>query len=121
MKTKMSIILLMTAVLVFSGNLIAMSPNDLKGTWEFEASPAPYEYSKGKLVISETDGQIQVAMVMGNTTRNMTNVKAEGNELSFGTHLEGEYISIKLKFNKNTFLGTATYSDGKANLTGKKV
>jgi hypothetical protein len=121
MKTKMSIIFLMMLVFVSSENLLAMSPNDMKGTWEYEASPAPYEYSKGKLVISEKDGQFQVALVMGTSTRNMTNVKAEGNELSFGTYLEGEYISVKIKFNKNAFTGTATYSDGKVTLTGKKA
>jgi hypothetical protein len=106
---------------VFSTNYIMASPsNDLKGIWSFEASQAPIEYSKGKLVISEKNGSLEGVMKFGESSRNLVNLKAEGDQLSFGLYLEGELITIKLKFNGRAFTGTATYSAGTVSLTGKK-
>jgi hypothetical protein len=47
-------------------------------------------------------------------------MKAEGNQLSFGLYVDGEYVSVKLKFDGRSFTGTASYTDGTVNLTGKR-
>jgi hypothetical protein len=50
----------------------------------------------------------------------MKNVKVEGQDVSFGSYVEGEYITIKIKISDKTFSGTASYSEGTLEVKGEK-
>lgn len=91
------------------------------GTWAYEAPTAPYEYSKGKLIFTEKGDELAGKIKIGNEEIAMRNLKADGENISFGTYVEGEYVSIKITFKKNDFSGTANSSEGAIKLIGKKI
>ncbi len=108
-------------VVMLAGNAIAgTNSKEVVGTWNYEAPSAPYEYSKGQLIFTEVDSKLDGKIKIGNYEMPMRNVKLEGNNLEFGTYMEGEYISIKLKVDKKAFTGTASYSEGTVELKGTK-
>ena len=98
------------------------APNvkDVVGTWNYDAPYAPYEYSKGKLVFTENGEKVEGKIKIGSYEIDMRNVKVEGNDISFGAYVEGEYVSIKMKIDKKKFTGTASYSEGSIEVTGEK-
>ena len=98
------------------------APNgkDVVGTWNYDAPYAPYEYSKGKLVFTENGDKVEGKIKIGSYEIDMRNVKVEGNDISFGAYVEGEYVSIKMKIDKKKFTGTASYSEGSIEVTGEK-
>lgn len=103
------------------GNTFATSiEQDVSGTWAYEAPTAPYEYSKGKLVFTEKDGNLEGKIKIGDKEIAMRNIKVEGDNVSFGSYIQGEYVSIKLTLAKNAFTGTANSSEGALKLSGKK-
>lgn len=103
------------------GNVFA-APNakDVVGTWNYDAPYAPYEYSKGKLIFTESGDKVEGKIKIGSYEIDMRNVKVEGEEVSFGAYVEGEYVSIKMKIDKKKFTGTASYSEGSIEVTGEK-
>jgi hypothetical protein len=94
--------------------------NEVVGTWNYEAPYAPYEYSKGKLVFTENGDKVEGKIKIGSYEIDMKNVKVEGNKVSFAAYVEGEYVSIKIEFEKKNFKGTASYSEGTIDVSGTK-
>lgn len=108
-------------VVMLAGNVMAgTTSKDVTGTWNYEAPAAPYEYSKGQLIFTEADSKLDGKIKIGNYEMPMRNLKLEGENMEFGTYVEGEYITIKLKFNKKEFIGTANTPDGPIEVKGKK-
>jgi len=107
-------------LVISAGVAMAASPKDVVGTWSYEAPYAPYEYSSGKLVFTEKDGKLVGVIKIGEYEIDAKNVKLETENLTFGTYVEGEYVSLKLVLKKDTFSGTASYSEGTIDVTGKK-
>jgi hypothetical protein len=113
--------ILMLSTILYSADLMANDPKTVLGTWSYEALQAPYpEYSKGQLILTEKEGKLHGQMKIGENARDLLNVAYENNVISFGTYLEGEYISIKVTVKDNTFSGKASYSEGSVELKGKK-
>jgi hypothetical protein len=103
------------------GNVFAATnAKDVVGTWNYEAPYAPYEYSKGKLVFTENGDKVEGKIKIGSYEIEMRNVKLEGENISFGAYVEGEYVSIKMKVDNKKFTGTASYSEGTIDVTGEK-
>jgi hypothetical protein len=108
-------------VALLAGNAFAAeNTKDVVGTWNYEAPYAPYEYSTGKLIFNENGDKLEGKIKIGEYEIEMRNVKAEGDNISFGAYVEGEYVSIKISVKKNEFSGTASYSEGSIEVTGKK-
>ncbi len=106
---------------MFVGNVFATTnAKDVVGTWNYEAPYAPYEYSKGKLVFTENGDKVEGKIKIGSYEIEMRNVKVEGENISFGAYVEGEYVSIKIALDKKKFKGTASYSEGTIDVTGEK-
>lgn len=113
--------MLMLTVIMYGTDVLANVPKAVLGTWSYEALQAPYpEYTKGQLILSEKEGKLHGQMKIGENARDLLNVAYENNVISFGTYLEGEYISIKVTVKDDTFSGTASYSEGSVQLKGKK-
>lgn len=108
-------------VALLAGNAFASgATNDVVGTWNYEAPYAPYEYSTGKLIFAESGDKLTGKIKIGEYEIEMRNVKAEGDKVSFGAYVEGEYVSIKISIKKKEFTGTASYSEGSIEVSGKK-
>ena len=108
-------------LMMFVGSAFAaVNTKDVVGTWKYEAPYAPYEYSTGKLVFSEEGGKLTGKIKIGQYEIEMRNVKIEGDQVKFGAYIEGEYISLAMTPKKNTFTGTASYSEGSLEVSGEK-
>jgi hypothetical protein len=106
---------------LFVGNAFAaVKAKDVVGTWKYEAPYAPYEYSTGKLIFTETGDKVEGKIKIGEYEIEMRNVKVEGAKVEFGAYVEGEYVSIKVEIKKNTLTGTASYSEGSMEVTAEK-
>ena len=90
------------------------------GTWNYSAPEAPYEYSKGQIIISENNDTLEGVVNMNGYEIKMNNLKLEKDVLSFSIYVEGEYVSVKLTFDKDTFEGTANTPEGQIEVTGEK-
>jgi len=106
---------------ISAGMAMATAPKDVVGTWSYEAPYAPYEYSSGKLIFTEKDGKLEGVIKIGEYDIDMRNVKLEGETLSFGSYVEGEYISVKVTIKKDELNGTASYSEGSIEVKAKKA
>jgi len=117
---KSGIVLGLFLAMIVGNVFAATNAKDVVGTWNYDAPYAPYEYSKGKLVFSENGDKLEGKIKIGSYEIDMRNVKMEGDEVSFGAYVEGEYVSIKMKVDKKKFEGTASYSEGSIDVTGEK-
>lgn len=117
---KNGILLGLFLALVVGNSFAATKAKDLVGTWNYEAPYAPYEYSTGKLIFTEADDKVEGKIKIGEYEIDMRNVKVEGEKVSFGAYIEGEYVSLKITLKKNTFTGTASYSEGSMEVSGEK-
>ena len=91
------------------------------GTWEYEALDAPYEYQEGLIVFEKVDGKTTGYASIEGYKIPLENIKVNGNKLNCETYIEGESVYFEIEFKKETFKGTASYSEGELEFTGKKV
>jgi len=91
------------------------------GTWDYSAPNAPYEYSKGQIIISETDDKLEGKVSIDGYDMKLNNIKFEKDLLSFSLYVEGEYVSVKLTFKKDKFTGSANTPEGTLEVTGEKA
>ncbi len=105
----------------FSTTVSAQKKMDPTGTWTYEASQAPYEYSSGDIVVSKEGKEYTVQIVLGEYHKmKAEQVAFENNELSFTVFIDGESVDIKMTVGKESMEGNASYSDGTIPITTKK-
>jgi len=115
------LVLMLMLVAAFTANVSAQKKVDPTGTWTYEASMAPYEYSAGDIVVDKEGKDYTVEIVLGEYYKvKGEKVVYENNELSFVVYIEGESIDIKMTIDKEEAKGTASYSDGDIPVTAKK-
>ena len=117
---KNGIVLGLFLALVVGNAFAAGKAKDVVGTWNYEAPYAPYEYSTGKLVFSENDGKLEGKIKIGEYEIEMRSLEVDGENVTFGAYVEGEYVKLKMTIKKNKFTGTAAYSEGSLEVTGEK-
>ena len=119
MKTIKILMLVMLAASFTSMN--AQQKVDPIGTWSYEATGAPYEYSKGDIIVSKEAGEYKVEIKLGEYYKiKASSVEYKENVLSMKAYIEGETVSVKTTMEKDKFEGTASYSEGTIKVTGKK-
>ena len=119
MKTIKILMLVMLAASFTSVN--AQKKVDPVGTWAYEATMAPYEYSSGDIVVAKDGKDFTVEIVLGEYYKvKGEKVVYEKNELSFVVYIEGEAIDIKATVAKEEMKGNASYSEGEIPITAKK-
>jgi hypothetical protein len=115
------IAMMLMLVTAFTANVAAQKKVDPTGTWTYEATMAPYEYSSGDIVVEKDGKDYTVQIVLGEYYKvKGEKVVYEKNELSFIVYIEGESIDIKMTMGKDEAKGTASYSDGDIPVTAKK-
>jgi hypothetical protein len=119
MKTIKILMLLMLAASFTIVN--AANKVDPSGTWSYVANQAPYEYNKGDIVISKEGKEYKVEIKLGEYYKiKASSVEYKENVLSFRAYIDGESVSVKATMEKETFEGTASYSEGTIKVSGKK-
>jgi len=114
---------LMIAILIasVSSTVNAQKKVDPVGTWSYEASQAPYEYSSGDIVVAKDGKDLTVQIVLGEYYKvKGSNVSYDKNKLTFDIFIEGETISVEATVEKEKMEGTASYTDGTIPITAKK-
>ncbi len=96
---------------------------DLKmlGTWEYSAPDAPYEYQEGNIHFLMQDNKLVGFVEIGGYKMELEDVIVKGDKVNCEVYVEGEEVSLELLFKKKTFSGTASYSEGTIDFTGKKL
>lgn len=106
---------------LFIGNAFAtVKAKDIVGTWNYEAPEAPYEYSVGQLIFTMKGDAIEGVIKIGDYEINMKNIKVNGDEVSFGAYVEGEYVSTKATIKKGIMSGKTSTSEGMLEVTAEK-
>jgi hypothetical protein len=119
MKTIKILMLVMLAASFTSVN--AQQKVDPLGTWSYVANDAPYEYSKGDIVISKEGEEYKVDIKLGEYYKiKASSVEYKDNVLSIKAYIEGETVTVKTTMEKEKFEGTASYSEGTIKVSGKK-
>ena len=114
---------LMMVMLVasFTSTVSAQKKVNPTGTWTYEATEAPYEYSSGDIVVAKDGKDYTAEMVLGEYYKmKAEKVVYEKNVLSFVIYIEGEAIELKMTVAKETMEGAASYSEGTIPVTAKK-
>lgn len=117
---KNGIVLGLFLALVVGNAFAAEKAKDVVGTWNYEAPYAPYEYSTGKLIFTESGDKVEGKIKIGEYEIEMRNVKIEGEKISFGAYVEGEYVKIDATIKKSALTGTVSYSEGSMEVTAEK-
>lgn len=99
----------------------AMSlPSDVEGTWAYEASGTPPEYSKGEITIKKVEDAYQVALTIGQMTIDIDQVTVEDQKVNFSLYIEDSKISVTMNIDGDTFTGKASSYDGTFPLKGAR-
>ena len=112
-------LLMVMLVASFTSAVSAQKKVDPTGTWAYEASAAPYEYSTGDIVVTKEAKEYSVKMVLGEYETEAEKEVYEKNVLSFVVYVDTEAVEIKLTVSKETMEGTASYSEGTIPITAK--
>lgn len=115
------LIFMMLLLAGFATTVSAQKKVNPTGTWTYEATMAPYEYSSGDIVVDKDGKDYTVEIVLGEYYKvKGEKVDYEKNELSFVVYIDGEAIDIKMTVGKEEMKGTASYTDGDIPVTAKK-
>ena len=128
MKTKnvisrgLSAIMLVLLVSSFSVSPVAKKFNPV-GTWDYEIMEVPPEYAVGFMIIEKADDGIAVSMGADENYR-MEGEDVEYNKkkksLTFTLHVEYEAVTVSGTFEKDTFSGTVSLSQGEFDIKGNR-
>lgn len=125
MRTKiLSLLVVCFLISVASSAQNNSQKNDPVGTWKFDAPYAPEGYTSGVIVVGKEEQKYTVAMSFTGYEYKFVGekVKFEKDIVSFSIYLEGENISVTLKFeNATKMTGKAVYSEGEVPLTLTKT
>jgi hypothetical protein len=108
-------------ILMFNVTAISAKDQDVVGTWDYSAPNAPYEYSKGQLIITKVEDELEGVVNIDGYEMKLNSVKVEKDVLTFSLYVEGDYVSVKLTIKGDSFEGKASTSEGLLDVTGKRA
>jgi len=115
-----TVILMLVLVSSFTAINDSRVNKKILGEWEYSVPQAGYEYQKGVIVFSKEGKELKGAVVIGNQSIPMESVVNKKNNVKAKINVQGEGVSLDLNFEKNTFKGTVTYSEGSMEISGNK-
>lgn len=113
--------LIILFALMFNVATVAAKDKDVVGTWDYSAPNAPYEYSKGQIIITKGEDKLEGKVNIDGYEMKLNSVKVEGDLLTFSLYVEGEYVSVKLTIKEDSLEGKASTSEGLLEVTGKRA
>lgn len=123
MKSTILKLTLLLMVVVMSGFTLTETfkvNKKILGEWEYSVPQAPYEYQEGVLVFSKDGKILKGEMIVGGYSMPMEDLVNEKDNVKAHISIEGEYVTFDLNFTKLEFSGTASYSQGTLEISGKK-
>ena len=96
------------------------STEGVLGTWIYQASGTPYEYSEGEIIVTKEEANYQVLVTVNYTNIKGQDVKIEKNKVSFSLYIEDEKINVTFMIDGDNLSGEASSYDGIFKLTGKR-
>jgi hypothetical protein len=114
--------LILIAVLSFNFTNPILLNNTTKvvGVWDYSVPNAPYEYQKGELTIENLGNELSGRLKVNNDEIELLDIILNKNTLSFNAYIEGTVVSFKLDFEKKSFAGNVSYTDGILSILGTK-
>jgi hypothetical protein len=113
--------LIILFALMFNVTAVTAKDQDVVGTWDYTAPNAPYEYSKGQIIITKGEDKLEGNVNIDGYEMKLNSIKVEKNILTFSVYVEGEYVSVKITIDGDTFEGKASTSEGLIEVTGKRA
>lgn len=95
--------------------------NDLVGEWNYTVPNAPYEYSKGVMIISKVEEAFAVTIQVNGSTLQGEEVVVNGNEISFKVSIEGAPIDVTLSAEGDKIFGQSVSPEGTLEIEGSKA
>ena len=113
--------LIILFALMFNVSTVSAKDKDVVGTWDYSAPNAPYEYSKGQIIITQGEDKLEGKVDIDGYEMKLNSIKLEDDVLAFSLYVEGEYVSVKLTVKGDSFEGKASTSEGLLEVTGKRA
>ena len=85
---------------------------EIKGTWNYTANQAPYDYQKGKMIFYEEGGDFKAKLEIQGDVINTQNLIIEGGKIEFKAYFDYELITIRLTLKDGKLEGNADSPDG---------
>lgn len=93
---------------------------ELLGYWNYSVPNAPYEYSKGDLLIDKEKDDFTVKIILPAGSMNAQNVVVQGNKINFKVYVEGSLVTVALEAQGDTISGVAETQEGPLQIKGTK-
>lgn len=133
----LQLVIFCTAFLVFSTSMSAVlkvqhknekivhntfwfGEEELVGYWNYSVPNAPYEYSKGDLLIDKENDGFTVKIILPAGSMNAQNVVVQGNKINFKVYVEGSLVTVALEAQGDTISGVAETPEGSLQIKGIK-
>ena len=113
--------LIILFALMFNVATVSAKDKDVVGTWDYSAPNAPYEYSKGQIIITQGEDKLEGNVNIDGYEMKLNSIKVEDDVLAFSLYVDGEYVSVKLTIKGDSFEGKASTSEGLLEVTGKRA
>lgn len=109
--------------MMFAGYLYAQDQNtinELKGTWDYTAENAPYEYQEGKLIFEEVDNELNAKVNIQGYIISVRDLTIEQKNISFIVYVDGERVTVNLTLKEGKLKGTGETYEGPISLVAVK-
>ncbi len=90
------------------------------GTWEFNVPEAPYQYQNGDIIFVNEEEVLTGYFLVDGFKAQLRNLNSQKRKVTFEVFIQGVTVSFDLTFKKKSFLGTASYSEGTLDISGRK-
>ena len=117
---KSTIILSLLVMTSFTAKDSTTSAKKIVGVWEYSVPDAPYEYQTGIMTFSKVKKELSGFISIEGNKMDMEKVVFKKDKLTSEVYIQGETVTFNLTFEKNSFSGTASYSQGDMDITGTK-
>jgi len=115
--------LMILVLFAFCATMLQATENkSLLGSWDFKVAEAPAEYSTGKLIFTEKEGEVTgVVKFMDGTEIKVRNLKIENNVFSLVADIETIEVTLKAKIADGKITGKVDSSQGLMNMIAERT
>lgn len=90
------------------------------GAWKFNVPEAPYQYQNGDIIFVNEEEELTGYFLVDGFKAELRNLNTQKRKVNFEVYIQGVTVSFDLTFKKKSFLGTASYSEGTLDISGRK-
>ncbi|PIB39175.1 hypothetical protein BFP75_12815 [Maribacter sp. 4G9] len=101
-------------------NTFRFGEEELVGYWNYSVPNAPYEYSKGDLLINKEQDNFTVKIMLPGGSINAESVVVQGNKINFKVYVEGSLVKVALEAQGDIISGIAETPEGSLQIKGTK-